>query len=67
MITTSAPIFELITPITISERWFPQGRNFGLYESGGIVAPNVTSILGWKFPFNKEKWKKSEPNIDQMQ
>ena len=28
------------------------------------MAPNVTSILGWKFPFNKEKWKKSEPNID---
>jgi hypothetical protein len=58
------PMFEPITPIKVSERWFPKGRNFGLYESGGRVAPNVTSILGWKFPFNKSKWVKSEPDID---
>ena len=58
------PLFEPITPIKVSERWFPNGRRFGLYECGGRVAPNVTSILGWKFPFNKAKWKKSEPDID---
>ena len=51
------PVFEPITPIKVSERWFPKGRRFGLYESGGLVAPNVTSILGWKFPFDKAKWK----------
>ena len=48
----------------MSERWFPKGRSFGLYESGGRVAPNVTSILGWRFPFDKSRWKKSEPDID---
>ncbi len=58
------PIFEPITPIKVSERWFPKGRNFGLYESGGRVAPNVTSVLGWKFPFDKSKWVKSETDID---
>ena len=58
------PVFEPITPIKVSERWFPKGRRFGLYECGGRVAPNVTSILGWKFPFDKAKWKKSEPDID---
>ena len=58
------PVFEPITPIKVSERWFPKGRTFGLYESGGRVAPNVTSILGWKFPFDKTKWVKSEPDID---
>ena len=58
------PVFEPITPIKVSERWFPKGRKFGLYERGGRVAPNVTSILGWKFPFDKAKWKKSEPDID---
>ena len=41
------PVFEPITPKKVSERWFPKGRSFGLYESGGRVAPNVTSILGW--------------------
>ena len=58
------PVFEPITPIKVSERWFPKGRGFGLYECGGRVAPNVTSILGWKFPFDKAKWKKLEPDID---
>ena len=58
------PVFEPITPIKVSERWFPKGRRFGLYECGGRVAPNVTSILSWKFPFDKAKWKKSEPDID---
>ena len=58
------PVFEPITPIKVSERWFPKGRKFGLYECGGRVAPNVTSILGWKFPFDKSKWKRSEPDID---
>ena len=58
------PIFEPITQKQVSERWFPKGRSFGLYESGGRVAPNVTSILGWRFPFDKSKWKKSEPDID---
>ena len=58
------PLFDPITPIKVSERWFPKGRRFGLYECGGRIAPNVTSILGWKFPFDKAKWKKSEPDID---
>lgn len=61
---TEPPAFEPITPIKVSARWFPQGRKFGLYESGGRVAPNVTSILGWKFPFDKVKWVESEPDID---
>ena len=58
------PAFDPITPIAISDRWFPSGRRFGLYESGGRVAPNVTSILGWKYPFDKSKWVKAEPDID---
>ena len=58
------PAFEPITPMKVSKRWFPKGRKFGLYESGGCVAPNVTSILAWKFPFDKAKWVKSEPDID---
>ena len=58
------PTYDPLTPISVSERWFPKGRKFGLYECGGRVAPNVTSILGWKFPFDKAKWKKSEPDID---
>lgn len=52
------PVNEPITPIKVSERWFPKGRGFCLYECGGRVAPNVTSILSWKFPFDKAKWKK---------
>jgi hypothetical protein len=58
------PVYQPITPITISERWFPRGQSFGLYESGGRVAPNVTSILGWKFPFDKKAWVEKEPDID---
>lgn len=58
------PNYQPITPITISDRWFPRGQSFGLYESGGRVAPNVTSILGWKFPFDKAKWIEKEPDID---
>ena len=58
------PIYNPIQPIEISDRWFPARAKFGLYESSGIVAPNVTSILGWKFPFDKSKWIKSEPHID---
>ena len=58
------PVFEPINSIKLSERWFPKGRKFGLYECGGRVAPNVTSILSWKFPFDKAKWKKSEPDVD---
>jgi hypothetical protein len=58
------PPKKLITPIAVSERWFPVGREFGLYEHGGIVAPNVTSILGWKYPFDKSKWVAAEPYID---
>ena len=27
------PVFEPIQAIGISERWFPAGLNFGLYES----------------------------------
>ena len=58
------PVYEPLIPIGISDRWFPKGRTFGLYESNGLVAPNVTSILSWKFPFDQSRWKKSEPNID---
>ncbi|QNG26095.1 PD-(D/E)XK nuclease family protein [Synechococcus sp. HK01-R] len=58
------PIYSPIQPITISERWFPRGRDFGLYESQGVIAPNVTSILGWKFPFDKSKWIEAEPDVD---
>lgn len=58
------PEYNPIKPITISDRWFPKGRDFGLYESNGLVAPNVTSILGSAFPFDKEAWVRSEPDID---
>ena len=58
------PVFEPISPKKLSDRWFPKGRSLGLYESGGRVAPNVTSILGWEFPFDQSRWKKSEPDID---
>lgn len=58
------PAYMPIKPIQISSRWFPKGKSFGLYESGGIVAPNVTSILGWKFPFDRSAWVEKEPDID---
>lgn len=58
------PAYRPIKPIQISSRWFPKDRSFGLYESGGIVAPNVTSILGWKFPFDRSAWVEKEPDID---
>lgn len=60
---TPPPYFP-IQPITISSRWFPEGRSFGLYESGGVVAPNVTSILASEFPFDRSKWEEVEPGID---
>ena len=31
------PVFEPITPIKVSERWFPKGQRFGLYECGGRI------------------------------
>jgi len=59
------PPYEPIKPLPISERWFPPGRPFGLYANqSGKVAPNVTSILGWKFPFDRDAWKEREPGID---
>lgn len=58
------PPYRPIQPIDISSRWFPEGRNFGLYESGGVVAPNVTSILATEFPFDRSKWQEVEPDID---
>lgn len=61
---TQPPIYRPIKPLEISERWFPKGQAFGLYESGGRVAPNVTSILSWKFPFDRQAWVEKEPDID---
>ncbi len=59
------PPYEPIKPLPISERWFPPGRPFGLYANkDGRVAPNVTSILSWKFPFDREAWRQREPGID---
>lgn len=58
------PPYRPITPITISERWFPEGLSFGLYESAGVVAPNVTSILAKSFPFDRAAWVEKEPDID---
>lgn len=60
----SPPPYSPIRPIEISSRWFPPGRDFGLYESGGVVAPNVTSILATEFPFDRSKWEEVEPGID---
>lgn len=62
--TQAPPPYQPIQPITISSRWFPRGQSFGLYEFGGVVAPNVTSILSSAFPFDKSKWIEAEPDID---
>lgn len=61
---TRAPEYLPIQSLSVSDRWFPQGHSFGLYESGGVVAPNVTSILARAFPFDKEAWVQKEPDID---
>jgi len=61
---TQAPPYMPIEPLRISERWFPPRLSFGLYESGGIVAPHVPSILATSFPFDKSKWIQAEPDID---
>jgi len=58
------PPYRPLAPIKISERWFPKGQSFGLYECNGRVAPNCTSILSWKFPFDKQAWVEKEPDID---
>lgn len=58
------PDYQPITPIKISERWFPPRLSFGLYESCWIVAPNVTSILAKSFPFDRAAWVEKEPDID---
>lgn len=60
----SPPEYRPILPLSISRRWFPQGCSFGLYTDGKTRAPNVTSILSHFFPFDLEKWKAIEPNID---
>ena len=65
MNTIPPPPYEPITHHRISPRWFPAGRPFGLYANeAGQVAPNVTSILGWKFPFDRSAWVEREPDID---
>ena len=61
---TTPPLYTPINVIEISARWFPTTSKFGLYESSGIVAPNVTSILSWYYPFDKQKWVSAEPHID---
>lgn len=58
------PPYLPIEPLRISERWFPKGLDFGLYESGGVVCPNVTSILAKSYPFDRSKWVEKEPDID---
>lgn len=62
--TPTPPPFRPITSLQISERWFPQGQSFGLYEHNGKVCPNVTSILSRAFPFDRSAWVKAEPDID---
>ena len=60
------PILQEIAPIQVGKRWFLKYNSFGLYESGGIVAPNVTSILNYKIPFEDSRWIESEHDIDMM-
>lgn len=62
--THQAPPYLPIEPLTISERWFPKGRTFGLYERGGVVLPNCTSLLASRFVFSKEAWIAAEPDVD---
>ena len=66
MTSPTPPPYLPITPIAVSERWFPRGLSFGLYanQKTGIVAPNVTSILAKEFPFDKSKWVEAEPDLD---
>jgi hypothetical protein len=65
MNTIPPPPYQPIRPHQISERWFPADRPFGLYaNAAGKVAPNVTSILSWKFPFDRRAWVEREPGID---
>jgi hypothetical protein len=61
---THPPQFLPIQSLAVSDRWFPHGHSFGLYESGGVVAPNVTSILSKAFPFDRAAWVEKEPDID---
>ena len=62
--TINPPPYRPIRPIQVSERWFPEGRQFGLYEHQGQVAPNVTSILSKAYPFDRAAWAAKEPGID---
>lgn len=60
----SPPPYRPISPISVSERWFPPGKSYGLYRHENQVAPNVTSILSHFFPFDLDAWKRVEPDID---
>jgi hypothetical protein len=57
-----SPPRQLLTPITLGERFFPDGAPCGFYPDPlGRLHPNVTSILSHRWPFKIEDWAKYEP------
>ena len=57
-----SPPRQLLTPIALGERFFPDGAPCGFYpDTAGSLHPNVTSILSHRWPFKIEDWAKYEP------
>ena len=60
--TYQSPPRHLLTPITLGERFFPDGAPCGFYpDANGKLHPNVTSVLSNKYPFDIKKWAQYEP------
>jgi hypothetical protein len=61
-VNRQSPPRQLLTPITLGERFFPEGAPCGFYPDPlGRLHPNVTSILSHKYPFDIKKWAQYEP------
>jgi hypothetical protein len=57
-----SPPRQLLTPIDMGERFFPDGAPCGFYPDPlGRLHPNVTSVLSNRWPFKIEDWAKYEP------
>jgi len=57
-----APPRQLLKPIALGERFFPEGLPCGFYpDAAGVLHPNVTSVLSERWPFDLKNWQKYEP------
>jgi len=57
-----APPLQLLKPIPLGERFFPEGLPCGFYpDAAGVLHPNVTSILAERWPFDLKNWQRYEP------